>query len=920
MAMRPRPLVVCRSCSNLAGNDGFCSGCASAKELNPPEIVEMSRPKSFAETATRPAPACISITSGLNASDRVFDSVPIDKVFDFLKSKKDCYERTQPTEKEPTRTLNRVYVDIDGEMNFSMPEKDFDEVVAQVTHILKKYASDEECSLMESNKWKCQDAKGDVCNKLSYRLTYPNLCGTKKAIKHYVTSKIAPALKTVLSQIIPITTILKKKKNQDLLGHLVIDLSVYNDGQRKMRMLGQTKEVQKRPNVLLIGTPMDTLITYIPPNCKSIPEPQSIFQLPEIPKNSIVEKDEEPIDESVTISDISDPTEDETATKELIADVLENLGQHRWDYYPDWIRIGMIMYNEGFTLGEFIEFSKRSAKWQTDSPSYISQKWKQFRRSNLTQAILWRWLCEDDVDIYTELSMNRKDFWSLIRNANHAETARFFYNLKTDAYLYNERLGWYALLPNNIWKHYDQKPNGILPDIWSSFKKIVNEHYLRINTMESDEEKAKINKMRMSKLMSFSGSIGNKSFCDGVIAFLPSCYNDDDLDKKMDESRHLIAFNDMVYDLDKGEARDILPEDYICLNTGYPYPKKRFPQARDELVETIRSCFETEAEIETNDGIGVLTAYILKTIGSCLHGTKKWEKFYVWTGSGGNGKGLISELVKRAFGDYYHSIPHSCLTKVQDKKDAPNPPIAKAKGKRFVQASEPEAEDKLQAGVVKEYSGGDDITARDMYRSTVTYKPQFGLFLQTNAIPKLNRPDGGVQRRMEVAHFPFNFKEDPTEPHHKAINHELKDKIIKSPEWRDEMFHLLLEAFRLIQAEGLIAPKCVKEASQEYMDENNPIKGWLDANYVLGLDASDRRFQIESSVIKKQYEEDTHHTISPDKFKVGMTLCGVGFKKESHNFKTVRYNEMLECWTETECKAGRYWCGLRRNDVPPPMD
>jgi len=890
----------------------------NALTKNPGQNVEMANVCGMDDPGRPASEPTISITFGLNVSDRNYEKVPLSKLSDFLKAHKQCYERTQPTEDEPTRVLNRLYIDLDGELPFDTLEADFDKKNAEVIKTLKAFCEAKGFAMMEASKWKCADDKGNVSNKLSYRLNHPKQCGKKADIKFLVEHTLGKELKSILSDIIPVQLVLKKKAKDNFDGQLIIDLSVYNDGQRKMRMLGQSKPLQNRPNKLVCGSEMDVLITYVPEDCERLPEPVPIFEpvVEKKPRNSVVESisvAEEDGDETQTTGD---PTDDEMASKQLVADVVENLSDERFDYYPDWIQMAFILFNEGFTLNELIEASKRSKHFkEASSPQWIAEKWKHFRRSNLTQERLWKWLSEDNIDAFNELSVNRRDFWTLVKNHNHAETARYFYNLKPDAYAHNEKLGWFQIQPSNIWKHYDRTPSGLLADIWLTFRKVIKQYEGLINLKTTDVVEAKVMKARFKNLSAFASHIGNKSFCDGVMAFLPSMYNDDELDKKMDEKRNLFAFTDAVYDLDKMEVRPIRPDDYICLNTGYAFPKTRHIGAQGELGACIRTLFETEEEIKSSDCFGDLTCYILKTIATCLHGTKKFEQFYVWTGNGGNGKGLLSELIKRAFGDYYHSIPHSCLTKVQDKKDAPNPPIAKAKGKRFVQASEPEAEDKLQAGIVKEYSGGDEITARDMYCSTITYRPQFGLFLQTNAIPKFNRADGGVQRRVRVSEFPFKFVSEPSDPTHKKINEDLKDKIIKSPEWRDEMFWMLLEAYKEIGLMGLDIPECVKNASQEYMDENNPVKEWLNQNYHINKDAEDRRYCISSTELRNEFQQATNHNISPDKFKMCMLLCGVKQKKESHPFEAKKYDIHSKEWVQHHYGAGKYWCGLMLKSI-----
>ena len=925
----PTPLLNCSKCNGLTESGPFCANCAPKKRvaLSTPK-VEMEAPlENSAVSATPGNPEqTIAITTGLASSDTKYDSVPISKVEEYLAGKwsppntqprlgkrKECYERTQPIQAEPDRLLNRVYVDIDGEMP-EMSETDFCAKIDAIKAVLITLPA---VTVKESCKWRCSAEDSSVSNKVSFTLHYTTLCGTKKAIHHYVKSTVAPKLQKMLKDIVPVATILKKesksKAGNKYDGHLIIDLSVFNEGQRKMRMLGQTKPCQDRPYKLVNGSFIDTLITYIPTDCPVLPEPQSILKLAEV---APVERTEEA---SVTTTEASDPSEDDIKTRELLSEVIGKLGKHRWNHYPDWIRIGFVMFNEGYTVENFIEASKVSKHFKSESPTWIRTKWRMFRKANLSQALLWKWLSEDDADTYAELVVQRKDFWALVKNPSHAETARFFHNLKPDAYLFNERLGWFQLQPNNVWKVYEKQPSGLLSDIWHTFKKIVKEHQGQLDMTETDEEKAKTMKTRLTSLLKFCGQIGNKGFCDGVIAFLPSCYNDEDLDNKMDESRHLLAFSDAVYDLDKMEVRPIQPDDYICLNTGFPYPVQRNPEARKELVETLRSVFEVEAYVKENpDELGAVTSYVLKTLALCLHGRKKYEKFFVWTGTGGNGKGLISEMLKRVLGDYYHTVPHQVLTKGQDKKDATCPPLAKAKGKRAVAASEPEADDKLQVGAIKEWTGGDTVTARDLYRSTVSFVPQFVLFLQTNTIPQLNRPDGGIQRRLEVVQFPFQFVPEVIEPHHKKINIELKEKIIKSEAWRNEMWFLLLEAYSLLNKDGLVVPSAITEATTGYIDDQNPIKEWLEANYTMGLDKTNRSFQIETTVLRKQYMDMTNQTISADKFKASMESFKQTQKKESHDFTCQRWDDNEGAWKQSTGRAGKYWLGLKKAKAPMP--
>ncbi len=916
----------------------------------PASVLDVSLISEFAPSPTvaeRPTPAnpgklkeqTICITNHFNRSDRDCIDQPVSKVVEYLKTIKpnECCERTQPTEREPTRTYNRVYVDLDGVLSDTLSEADFDSKVTEITEAL---SSDDfpNTSLMESCKWRVNTEVG-VKNKISWRLTYTRLHGEKSEIAQYVQTKVLSSLKKKLLTIIPVVCKKAGEKNKknaiDTDGSLEIDMSVYNSGQRKMRMLYQSKPNQKRPNKLIKGEPIDTLITYIPPDSILLPKKLVVDERTAVLDNII-----EHIEENGSVMGATDttssayhePTEDELKTKVLLRELLPHLGQTRFDYYPHWLRLGFVLYNEGFTVEEFIEISKRSVKYNTvTSPKWIKEKWYHFRKSRLTQSTLWRWLSEDNPDAYHELVTKRKDFWILMNCMSHAEVAQFFYNMKTDSYVFHEACGWYQLGNNNIWELYEKTPSMLKSDIWNTLKKVAKEHLQSLPKPEAPDsdcseedkeqykEELKAYKAKVKTIWKFVSAIGTSGFVDGVIQFLPSMYKFDDLPTKMDESRYLFAFSDKVVDLTTMEVRDISPSDYISINTEYPYPEKRFPEAREEIIQTLRSIFETNEEIEHNqESLGEMTKYALEHISLSLCGNNKYEKLYIWTGKGGNGKGLLTELVKRSLGKYFHPLPHTVITKPSDKKDCACPALAKAKGKRFVQFSEPEAEDKLQVGLIKELTGNDEITARDLFKSTIIYKPQFGLYGQTNNIPKLNRPDGGAGRRIRIIRFIFSFVANPTEPFHKIINMELKDKIVKSPEWRDEFMLLLLEAYDRIRTVNIHEPQRVLDDSKEYMEDNNPVGGWLSANYDIGLDPNDRRWWIGANELKEKYCEDTKHPISAERFKGGMILCDVEQNKASHDFKALVYNEYSEAYTEETRKAGRYWVGIRKKGQPLP--
>jgi P4 family phage/plasmid primase-like protien len=405
----------------------------------------------------------------------------------------------------------------------------------------------------------------------------------------------------------------------------------------------------------------------------------------------------------------------------------------------------------------------------------------------------------------------------------------------------------------------------------------------------------------------FIKQCGTSGFDTGIIQFLRDNYHNPELDKLMDENRDVIAFSDKLLVPKTMELRDIQPEDYISLTTGYPFPTERFPEARVELLKLLNSCFPNEDTVKA----------LLQQIASSLYGCNKFERFNVWTGAGGNGKGLVSDLLKQVFGSYYHPIQSAIITKPSSGKNDHNGPLAMCKGKRFVQTEEPESTDKIQVGLVKEMTGGCEITTRAIRCEAIKFIMSCPLWLNANSIPLANKIDGGYKRRIRIILFPFNFVDNPTLPHERKGDTSLKKKVQTDIGWRTEMLYLLFEAFAEVEKNGgLLETPEMLEAVEEYLDANNPVKVWLKESWLTNLPAHDNRFWVGADDMRTLYMDAKHTKISHNEFKHLMSQCEMKQEKYGHPFNAMRWDG--ERWTDTECGAGRYWVGLMPVKAPHP--
>lgn len=589
---------------------------------------------------------------------------------------------------------------------------------------------------------------------------------------------------------------------------------------------------------------------------------------------------EDTVDETESVASITVPTVAQEGDN-LLVKVVNALPQNLLENYQDWLNIGIIFYNEKLTVEDWDAVSRRATNY---AQGVCQTKWGSFKDRKgrlLTKATLWHLLKKHNPSMFYELLEQRRDFLDMLDLINHNDVAKDFYNLYPDCYLHNEVLGWYALQPNNAWRHYDkQTPSGLKRQIADTFqtltmdtKRAIMTKHAKVSAEITDNDKQKeLTKALMKTIDTIHKAykmFGSSEFCNGVIAFLPSCYDDPDLEEKMDMNRYVFAFTDGLYDLNECKFRPIRPDDMVSTTTNYAYPKQSNAETRDQITTFLRGLFENDA----------VTKYLLNVLSSCLLGYNRWEEFYVFTGSGGNGKGVISELLTSAFGQHYLTVENSLFTKARDRTDQPIPALVEARSKRIMMTTEPETADTLKVGLLKKISGGDPVEARTLHsKHIIKYKPLFKVFFQTNDIPALSKTDGGITRRMKIINFPFKFVTTPTAPNERQGNPDVKERLCKSAEWRDELMLILTETWAK-ETKNMTAcatPSAVAESTSAYLDENNPIKHWIAEHY--DLTKNDRDF-IAQKDLKQQYQNDCSVDKVDDRwFKNMLTFNGIMHK------------------------------------------
>lgn len=189
----------------------------------------------------------------------------------------------------------------------------------------------------------------------------------------------------------------------------------------------------------------------------------------------------------------------------------------------------------------------------------------------------------------------------------------------------------------------------------------------------------------------------------------------------------------------------------------------------DRITRVCRGAYDPDAD--STAWTGFLSAilpdvaerdYLQRVIGQSVFGEVREHLFPVLTGTGANGKGTAYGAVTHAMGDYAIVIDPSLL--MTRERGAGGPEMMQLFGARLVIGSETEEGKQLDAAMMKRLTGGDQITARNLYQPPVTWEPSHQLVYVTNHKPKVKGNDPAVWRRVRVVPFDVVVPEDQRDP------------------------------------------------------------------------------------------------------------------------------------------------------------
>jgi len=536
----------------------------------------------------------------------------------------------------------------------------------------------------------------------------------------------------------------------------------------------------------------------------------------------------------------------------LLTNLCECFSNERATEYGKWLDVGLALHNTNSDkfLPVWEKFSQKYYKYREGSSKRnCAQKWASFDNSHtgnsLTQGSLRYWANFDDPSKFNKVMIENLGS-QIEKSISHGHDAHHLIGLVIHKYYQGQFLcvdigdDWY-FFDGNRWKKTlkgHELKKRIHTDIYNIYHEYENKYKSKVNEEDDPDEKDKWQK-KLSKCLTFMQKLLQENYVNTVIGALRHLFYKEKVAEEFDSKLNILGVDNGVIDLKEWVFREGRPEDYITKSTDFSIPigdaelPIKLSDINSHLSKQIKeyNTFRTHLNhfIQQIIPINEVRDYTMRFLSKCLSGENRDEGFYIWTGTGGNGKSKLIELTQLVLGDYAGQLPVSLITGKRSISNSATPEMERTKGLRLVVMQEPEADQAINIGLMKELTGNDKIYARGLFKEPIEFIPQFKMLLMCNDLPNIPSNDDGTWRRLEVVDFISRFVDD--ESLLDDSKHVYKrDKQLKKlmPAWKLVFFGFLLEEWMKYDKEGISIPKQVNNKTKSYRNDNDIVGQWIE--------------------------------------------------------------------------------------------
>lgn len=599
----------------------------------------------------------------------------------------------------------------------------------------------------------------------------------------------------------------------------VIDTSVYSE--HWFRCPNQSKEGDKKSkHIIQVGEMKDFILDYIEQESECIDDkPYLLSAQTQVKTNK---KNSKPIGQEV--KEAKEEVEEEpiiSQDKHVMRTLLQKsewpvfymffdkcFAKKRFEMYEYWINVGMAIKNkygaEGFELFKY--FSNKASK--PDCEEKLKSKYDSFKQheKQLTISTIYYYAKEDNKEVYREIIKKHSPFKGF--DMSSVAISKYIKMLKPNHFVWKNRVLY--CFNGKYWVQNDLPLRIFIGnELYEFLKDLFVECFWESDKRTFDAMKKSIDKLKTIAFKKEIVETTEEDFTNNKMEF--------------DSKWYLFGFDNVVLDLRSMTFRDYQFDDYILTTTGYDWVEPTQQQIKmvNDLIVSIHPQIEERS-------------LYLEIMSTGLEGRSN-EKFFVFNGKGGNGKGLTNDLALKGFG-HYGLIANNAIL-FEKRKTGSNPEIANIHKKRFVIFREPPKKSKIENSIMKELTGGGKIAARGHHETATEKVLQNTTILECNDRVLFSEdPKEAELRRLIDLFFGTIFTDD------KTLLDESRRIMPANVIYKDEDFQenhkyaflkLMMEAYKGYQARNFKfdVPESVKNRTKAYLEMSSNIMNWINDEY-----------------------------------------------------------------------------------------
>lgn len=294
---------------------------------------------------------------------------------------------------------------------------------------------------------------------------------------------------------------------------------------------------------------------------------------------------------------------------------------------------------------------------------------------------------------------------------------------------------------------------------------------------------------------------------------------DDFFEQKLDSRAEIISMHNGSFNTRAYSLLDPVPSDYVSVRAGVPY------EIFDSYSTHISHLLHILSSIFTHPDV---LDFFITSCATFLEGYNINKTFYVWWGTGNNAKSLIQSLVLKTFGEYCSTAPTSLITGRRTSSANATPDLCHVEKKLVVFLQEPNPDETIRAGVLKEMTGNDMMYVRQLFKNGRNVPFKTKLVLVCNNAVDIPSMDSALKRRIIVIPFTstfltereYSFKEakGTLEDNTCIIDPRVEASLLKSC---PAFMYLLCRRSSEIQGLPFTVPKYIQETTELYLTQNN---------------------------------------------------------------------------------------------------